>query len=128
MHRKFIAIGALLAGIAVVIGAFAAHSLKAILTVESLAVFETGVRYQMYHAFAIIIAGILYKENNSKPLLLAGKLFFLGILLFSGSLYLLTAIKAMQANNFLWVGAVTPLGGVAFIIGWFLVCKTFWRK
>jgi uncharacterized membrane protein YgdD (TMEM256/DUF423 family) len=128
MLRKFIAIGALLAGIAVVLGAFAAHSLKAILTAESLAVFETGVRYQMYHAFAIIIAGILYKENNSKPLLLAGKLFFLGILLFSGSLYLLTAIKAMQANNFLWVGAVTPLGGVAFIIGWFLVCKTFWRK
>jgi uncharacterized membrane protein YgdD (TMEM256/DUF423 family) len=128
MHRKFIAIGALLTGIAVVLGAFAAHSLKAILTVESLAVFETGVRYQMYHAFATIIAGILYKENNSKPLLLAGKLFILGILLFSGSLYLLTAIKTMQANNFLWVGAVTPLGGVAFIIGWFLVCKTFWRK
>jgi uncharacterized membrane protein YgdD (TMEM256/DUF423 family) len=128
MHRKFIAIGALLAGIAVVLGAFAAHSLKAILTAESLAVFETGVRYQMYHAFAIIIAGILYKENNSKILLLAGKLFFLGILLFSGSLYLLTAIKAMQANIFLWVGAVTPLGGVAFITGWFLVCKSFWRK
>jgi uncharacterized membrane protein YgdD (TMEM256/DUF423 family) len=128
MHRKFIAIGALLAGIAVVLGAFAAHSLKAILTAESLAVFETGVRYQMYHAFDIIIAGILYKENSTKNLLLAGKLFILGIILFSGSLYLLTAIKAMQANNFLWVGAVTPLGGVCFIAGWFLVCKSFWRK
>jgi uncharacterized membrane protein YgdD (TMEM256/DUF423 family) len=128
MHNKYITIGTLLAAIAVILGAFAAHSLKAILTVESLAVFETGVRYQMYHAFAIIIVGILYKENTSKTLLLAGKLFILGIILFSGSLYLLTAIKAMQANNFLWVGAVTPLGGVCFIVGWFLVCKTFWRK
>jgi uncharacterized membrane protein YgdD (TMEM256/DUF423 family) len=128
MHNKYIVSGALLAAIAVILGAFAAHSLKAILTVESLAVFETSVRYQMYHAFAIIIVGILYKENTSKTLLLAGKLFILGILLFSGSLYLLTAIKAMQANNFLWVGAVTPLGGVCFIAGWLLVCKSFWRK
>jgi uncharacterized membrane protein YgdD (TMEM256/DUF423 family) len=128
MHKKFIAIGALLAGTAVVLGAFAAHRLKAVVTVESLAVFETGVRYQMYHALAIIIVGILYKENNSKTLLLAGKFFIIGILIFSGSLYLLTALKTMEANNFLWVGAVTPLGGVAFITGWFLVCKSFWRK
>jgi uncharacterized membrane protein YgdD (TMEM256/DUF423 family) len=128
MHKKFIAIGALLAGIAVVLGAFAAHSLKAVVSTESLAVFETGVRYQMYHAFAIIIVGILYNENNSKTLLLAGKLFIVGILIFSGSLYLLTALRTIQANNFLWVGAVTPLGGVAFITGWFLVCKSFWRK
>jgi uncharacterized membrane protein YgdD (TMEM256/DUF423 family) len=128
MHNKYIVSGALLAAIAVILGAFAAHSLKAILTVESLAVFETGVRYQMYHAFAILIVGILYKEKNSRNLLLAGKLFILGIILFSGSLYLLTAIKAMQANNFLWVGAVTPLGGVCFIAGWLLVCKSFWKK
>lgn len=128
MHKKYIAIGALLAGIAVVLGAFAAHGLKKILTTEELAVFETGVRYQMYHAFAIIIVGILCKEDCNKGLLLAGKLFMLGIILFSGSLFLLTAIKAMQANNFLWVGAITPLGGVCFIVGWLLVCKSFWKK
>ena len=128
MHKKYIAIGAMLAGIAVILGAFAAHGLKKILTVQDIAVFETGVRYQMYHAFAIIIVGILYKENYSKKLLLAGKLFMLGIVLFSGSLYLLTAIKYLQTDSFLWIGAITPLGGVCFIAAWLLVCISFWKR
>jgi uncharacterized membrane protein YgdD (TMEM256/DUF423 family) len=128
MKNKYIAIGALLAGIAVILGAFAAHALKKIITTEEISVFETGVRYQIYHAFAIIIVGILYKEYGSKKLLLSGKLFILGIILFSGSLFLLTAIKHLQANSFLWVGAVTPLGGVCFIAGWLLICVSFWKK
>ncbi len=128
MNKKYISIGAFLAGIAVILGAFAAHALKKIITIEELSVFETAVRYQMYHAFAIIIVGILCKEYNSKYLLLSGKLFIVGIILFSGSLYLLTAIKHLQANSFLWAGAITPLGGVCFIAGWFLICVSFWRK
>jgi uncharacterized membrane protein YgdD (TMEM256/DUF423 family) len=128
MDKRFIITGALLAGIAVILGAFAAHGLKKILNVEAISVFETGVRYQMYHAFAIIIVGILYKEYGVKQLLLAGKFFILGIILFSGSLYLLTAIKAIKVNNFLWVGAITPLGGVFFIGGWLLICKSLLKK
>jgi uncharacterized membrane protein YgdD (TMEM256/DUF423 family) len=128
MHKKYIAIGALLAGIAVILGAFAAHGLKKILTVEELAVFETGVRYQIYHSFAIIIVGILGKDYTSKYLLLAGKLFIAGIILFSGSLYLLTALKAMQATSLLWIGAITPVGGVCFISAWLLICVSFWKK
>ena len=128
MHKRFLAIGSLLAALAVVLGAFAAHALKTRLTADALYVFETGVRYQMYHAVAIIITGLLYREYPAKNILLAGKFFLWGIILFSGSLYLLTFIKAINANNFLWVGAVTPLGGVFFIGGWVLLCKTFFTK
>ena len=128
MHKRFLAIGSLLAALAVVLGAFAAHALKTRLTADALAVFETGVRYQMYHAVAIIITGVLYKEYATKNILLAGRFFLLGIILFSGSLYLLTFIKAIDATNFLWIGAVTPLGGLFFIGGWLLLCKTFFTK
>ena len=128
MYKRFLAIGSLLAALAVILGAFAAHALKTRLTADALAVFETGVRYQMYHAIAIIIVGILYKEYATKYILLAGKFFLLGIILFSGSLYLLTFIKAIDDNNFLWVGAVTPFGGLFFIGGWLMLCKTFFTK
>lgn len=121
MYKNFIALGSLLAALAVVLGAFAAHALKTRLTADSLAVFETAVRYQMYHAFAIIIVGILHKEFPSKNILLAGKLFLWGIILFSGSLYMLTFIKAIESINFLWVGAFTPLGGACFIGGWVVI-------
>ena len=128
MHKRFLAIGSLLAALAVILGAFAAHALKTRLMADALSVFETGVRYQMYHAVAIIITGILYKEYATKNILLAGRFFLCGIILFSGSLYLLTFIKAVEANNFLWVGAVTPFGGLFFIGGWVLLCKTFFNK
>ena len=128
MYKKFIATGAIIAALAVVLGAFAAHTLKTKLTAEVLSVFETGVRYQMYHAFAIIITGMLYKEYSNKNILLAGRFFIWGIILFSGSLYLLTFIKAIDATNFLWLGAITPLGGLFFIGGWGLLCKIFFSK
>ena len=96
----------------VLLGAFAAHSLKAILAPDMLAVFDTAVRYQMYHAFALFAAAAGWARWPSKIFAIAGALFTLGIVLFSGSLYLL----ALTGTR--WLGAITPLGGVAFLAGW----------
>lgn len=121
MHKQFLKIAALLGGLTVLLGAFAAHTIKAKVTAETLSIFETGVRYQMYHTFALFITSILYKEFSSKNIIWAGNLFIAGIVIFSGSLYLLTYVKAIGNNNFLWLGAVTPFGGVAFIAGWIML-------
>lgn len=117
MHKGFIKTAALLAALSVILGAFAAHALKKIYSPDNLQVFETAVRYQFYHAFALLAVGILYKEFPGKLLAWAGKFFITGIILFSGSLYVLCHIKysGMPLN---WVGAITPFGGVAFIAGW----------
>ncbi len=128
MHKGFLKAGAFLAALAVVLGAFAAHTIKSRVEAEALAIFETGARYQMYHAVALILVGILYKDFGNKNLLMSGKLFFIGILIFSGTLYLLTYIKAVHADSFLWVGAITPLGGACFIVGWLLLCRSFFSK
>ena len=102
------AVGAVLAGLGVAFGAFGAHALEARLTAERLATFETAVRYQLLHALAILAAALLGGERAP----LAGLLFVVGIALFSGSLYLLVLTGVR------WLGAITPLGGVAFIAGW----------
>jgi uncharacterized membrane protein YgdD (TMEM256/DUF423 family) len=128
MHKGFLKMGTMLAALSVILGAFAAHTIKAKVTADALAIFETGVRYQMYHAFAILITGIIYKEFTNKKILLAGKFFMFGILFFSGSLYLLTYIKTIAAEKFLWVGAITPFGGAFFIAGWLILCSSFFNK
>jgi uncharacterized membrane protein YgdD (TMEM256/DUF423 family) len=128
MHKGFLKIGAFLGALTVILGAFAAHTIKSRVTTDVLTVFETGVRYQMYHVFAIFLAAILYKEFPTKNMVWAGKLFLVGIIIFSGSLYLLTYVKAVGADNFLWLGAVTPFGGMAFISGWGLLFKSFLGK
>jgi uncharacterized membrane protein YgdD (TMEM256/DUF423 family) len=128
MHKGLLKIAALLAALTVILGAFAAHSIKGRVSVDLLVIFETGVRYQMYHVFAIFLTAILYKEFHTKSMLWAGKLFLVGIIIFSGSLYLLTYVKAIGANNFLWLGAVTPFGGVAFMAGWGMLFKSFMKK
>ena len=104
--------GALAGGAGVVVGAFGAHALKARLTADMLAVFETGVRYHMYHALALMVVGWAATRGASAGLGAAGWGFLGGIVVFSGSLYVL-ALTGVRA----W-GAVTPLGGVAFIVGW----------
>lgn len=109
--RKMLIIGAIFAGLAVGIGAFGAHALKEILGSYH-TTFETGVQYQMFHATAILIVGLLLGKINSGLLRTAGYLFGTGIILFSGSLYVLSITKINV------LGAVTPLGGVAFITGW----------
>jgi uncharacterized membrane protein YgdD (TMEM256/DUF423 family) len=112
MDRTFIFVGALLGGVGVAIGAFGAHGLRGRLSPEMLAVFETGVRYQMYHALAILATGLLMSRVEGRAVLVAGWSFTAGILIFSGSLYAL----ALTGTTIL--GAITPIGGVAFLIGW----------
>jgi len=98
--------------VGVALGAFAAHALKARLEPDLLAVFETGVRYQMYHAFALFAAAWGWAHWQARSIAIAGALFVAGIVFFSGSLYLL----ALTGER--WLGAVTPLGGVMFLAGW----------
>ncbi len=103
--------------LSVLLGAFAAHTLKQVLSADNLQVFETAVRYQFYHVFALMATGILFKEYAGKLLKWAGYLFITGFILFSGSLYLLCYVKhAGMAMT--WIGAITPFGGASFIAGW----------
>ena len=118
MHKRFITTGALLAAIAVALGAFGAHGLKKIVAADTVQTFQTGVQYQMYHALALLLTGLLYEKCFQKFARIAGVLFIIGIILFSGSLYLLTAGKAAETTSFYRSGIITPFGGVAFIAGW----------
>jgi uncharacterized membrane protein YgdD (TMEM256/DUF423 family) len=112
MDRLFFGLGALLATLAVAAGAFGAHALRARLPAEHLAIFETAAGYQMYHALALFaVAWATTRWPGSLPVY-AGWLFILGAIVFSGSLYLL-ALTGVR-----WWGAVTPIGGVAFLAGW----------
>jgi uncharacterized membrane protein YgdD (TMEM256/DUF423 family) len=121
MHKGFIQTAALLGALSIILGAFGAHALKGIFTADLLQVFETAVRYQMYHAFALLAVGILYKEFSNKQIKLAGNFFIAGVVLFSGSLYALCFIEYQHLSSLLWIGAITPLGGLCFIIGWLLL-------
>lgn len=115
MDRLFLLLGALSGGIAVAAGAFGAHALRARLTPASLAIFETGARYQMYHALALLAVAWLASRGPGGPGGLpqwAGWLFVTGTVLFSGSLY------ALALTGVRWLGAITPLGGLAFLAGW----------
>jgi uncharacterized membrane protein YgdD (TMEM256/DUF423 family) len=122
--RHALALGAAFALLAVAIGAFAAHGLKAVLGSYQLGLFETAARYQMYHAFGLMIVGLVSLQTRFPERLLksAALAFALGILLFSGSLYLL-ALTGIR-----WLGAITPLGGTAFIAGWLLLCVAALKK
>lgn len=112
MERLFFVLGSVSAGLAVALGAFGAHALKARLTPEMLAVYETGVRYQMAHALALLAVAWAITRWPGNTILAAGWLFVAGTVLFSGSLYVLS-LSGVRA----W-GAVTPLGGVAWLVGW----------
>jgi uncharacterized membrane protein YgdD (TMEM256/DUF423 family) len=112
MGTLFFRIGAVSAGAAVGLGAFGAHALRAMVTPEMLAVFETGVRYQMYHALALVAIGLGFARVQRRTAAAAAWLFVAGTVLFSGSLYVLVLTGTR------WWGAVTPLGGVAFLAGW----------
>jgi uncharacterized membrane protein YgdD (TMEM256/DUF423 family) len=128
MQKSFLKLGALLGELSVILGAFGAHALKQMLSDKSLLIFETGVRYQFYHAIALLITGILYKEFANKYLQWSGRLFGLGVLLFSGSLYFLTFIEISEKPGLKWIGAITPLGGACFIIGWILLALGISKK
>ena len=115
MHKGFLKTATLLGALSVALGAFAAHSLKQHVSDYAVSIFETGVRYQFYHAFALLASGILYKEFPNKFIKWAGKLFIAGIILFCGSLYVLTFIKAAVLPGYDWVGAITPFGGCVLL-------------
>lgn len=119
MYKNFLVWGTVLGGLSVALGAFGAHALKRFVPEAGLTTFETGVRYQFYHVFALLIAAVLYTTFKSRYTLWAGNLFLLGILLFCGSLYALTFLKAVNKTGYNWIGAITPVGGLAFIAGWF---------
>lgn len=120
MGINYLRTGALFALFAVVLGAFGAHSLKSIVEPDKVSIFETGVRYQFYHSFALIAVGLVMLHLPNAKLRMAGKLFSIGIFCFSGSLYLLAVRKVLSIDALTIVlGPITPIGGLFFIAGWF---------
>ena len=122
MRSIFLILGALSALTGVGLGAFGAHGLKTMLAPEMLAVYKTGVTYQMWHALGLILIALLRQQSRGKLLIWAGWSMFAGIILFSGSLYLLAILNAK------WLGMITPLGGLAFLLAWMLVVIFAWRQ
>ncbi len=121
MDRIFFIVGSLSAFLAVALGAFAAHGLKSRLSPEMLSIFEVGVRYHIYHAFALLAVGLALTRWPGAGTTAAGWLFLAGTVVFSGSLYLLS-LTGMR-----WLGAVTPLGGAAFLLGWLFLALGVWH-
>ena len=129
MYRTAVVTGAIFAGTAVILGAFGAHALKGILDATQLVSYETGVRYQFYHSLALLITGIAYAWQPAKMFKWATFSFITGILMFSGSLYLLTFLKISGQVGLKGLGIITPIGGIFFILGWiFLVAGALKRK
>jgi uncharacterized membrane protein YgdD (TMEM256/DUF423 family) len=119
--RIFLLLGAIYGLLGVAGGAFGAHALKSRLTPEMLAVYHTGIEYQFYHALALLAVGLLILLRPVPGLPLAGWCFAAGVLLFSGSLYLL-ALTGVR-----WLGAITPAGGLLFLAGWVALIWVVWR-
>ena len=111
-YITWIIVGSVFAALAVIFGAFGAHGLKSKVSVEDLTIFETGVRYQMYHALGIILLGLLAMNPNLNISPLPFIFFVTGIIVFSGTLYLIPLTGSR------WMGAITPIGGLALILGW----------
>ena len=116
LSRIFITSAAISGFLATCLGAFGAHALKSKISMDMLAVYQIGVSYQFYHSLALLLLGLLMIHYDNKYLRLSGVMFGVGILLFSGSLYLL----AITSVHFL--GMVTPIGGLCFLAGWLLLC------
>jgi uncharacterized membrane protein YgdD (TMEM256/DUF423 family) len=121
MDRTFAALGALLAFLGVAFGAFGAHALRARLTPADLAIFETGVRYQMYHALALLVVAWAVTRWPEGSVHAAGWAFLVGVLVFSGSLYVLVL------TGLRWMGAITPLGGILLLLGWALLALRIFK-
>ncbi len=118
MHKGFLRTAAIMGLLAVTLGAFGAHGLKQIVPPEAITTFETGVRYQFYHALALLAAGMLFERFPLRSIRYAGICFITGIVLFSGSLYALTLLQATSTVGLRGIGAITPFGGLFFIAGW----------
>ena len=121
MQKLFLILGSVLGGLAVALGAFGAHGLKRIVSPDTVATYQTGVQYQMYHALALLLVGIMAERMSSSYIHYAGFFFLAGIVLFSGSLYLIVSLYAMNKGVPTPVGIITPIGGLFFILGWILL-------
>lgn len=128
MQRTFLIIAVLLACLAVVLGAFGAHGLKKVVGPDTVATYQTGVQYQMYHALALLVVALLMDRFPAHWLHYAGFFFIAGIVLFSGSLYLLASLKAMNRSAGIGIGLITPLGGLLFIAGWIFMLLALLRR
>ncbi|MEM0993489.1 MAG: DUF423 domain-containing protein [Bacteroidota bacterium] len=121
-------LGGLFLMLAVILGAFAAHGLESKITADQIDTFETGVRYQFYHAFALLVIGILLRLNYPTALRWVVWMFAIGILLFSGSIYLLACRDFLGIADWWWLGPITPVGGTFFIVGWGIFLVVVGRK
>lgn len=128
MHKGFIITASILGAMAVLLGAFGAHALKNVANATQLNTFETAVKYQFYHVFALAITGFLYASYPSVNLVLAGKFFIGGMAIFSGSLYLLTILSLNGSNQFKWIGAITPIGGLLLVTAWLLLAISVFKS
>ena len=126
MERKITSVAALLGITAIILGAFGAHALKKQLSVEQLGSFETGVKYQMYHALFLLFLG-MNTFLNEKVKKTVFQLVIFGVFFFSGSIYLLTT-KAITGVDFKFIGIVTPIGGVLLIMAWSVLFWNVWRS
>lgn len=118
MDKQFLSISFILGAIAVAFGAFGAHALREMVDEKAIQTWQTAVQYHFYHLLALAITGILLKQGINVWYNRAGYLFITGIIIFSGSLYTMTLLKAAGATSVNWLGAITPVGGVCFIAGW----------
>ena len=121
LSRRLIAVGCIVAGVGVAAGAFGAHMLKTILEPPMLAAYDTATRYQMYHAFGMVLVGIAMRVYGDRRLAMAGWLFVAGMVLFCGSLY------GIALAGLKWLGPITPVGGLMFIIGWGIFGWRMWQ-
>ena len=125
--RHIFVIAGLFALTAVMLGAFATHGLKPQLTASQITTFETGARFQFMHAIGLFIVGLLMQHNGSRLLGKAAMFMCIGIILFCGSLYLLSCKEILGITGWKWLGPITPLGGLSFMIGWLLLILAVWR-
>lgn len=128
MYKPAITAGAIFAALAVILGAFGAHALKEVLQPDQLQTFETAVKYQFYHSFALLATGIVFSSFPFRQIRLASTFFIIGILLFSGSLYALTLLKMNGQVGLGGIGIITPIGGLFFIAGWLMLLWGVARK
>lgn len=125
LSKYFVSIAAFLGAVTVALGAFGAHALKAVLSPAALITYETAVRYQMYHVVALLLTGILLQKaivpKQQKLLTRAGLFFIDGIVLFSGSLYFIVAKPFLGIEGLPWIGIITPMGGLLWMVAWLLL-------
>jgi uncharacterized membrane protein YgdD (TMEM256/DUF423 family) len=128
MNKRLLSLGCFTIGLGIILGAFGAHWLKEFLDMPKLQAFETGVKYQIYHGLAFILLGSVFKNKSKSSLKWAFRLMVIGILLFSGSLYLIALLSVLELETGVFVGVLTPIGGLLLIVSWLKIGCYFWAN